>query len=54
MISERKVDEVVRKVIALRELRTMITTRAQNVALQTLTDEELAVAVLRIKESGIQ
>ena len=49
-MSEKKVAEVCAKVLALREIKTMITQRAQNVALQTLNDSELAEAALRLSK----
>lgn len=48
----QRVSDVVRKVIALRELKTMQTTRSQNLALQTLDDDELAVAALLLKQKA--
>lgn len=50
-MNERKIDEVVRKVNALRQIKTMNTTRAQNIALQTLNDAELAEAAVRLTEA---
>jgi hypothetical protein len=50
-MNEKKIAEVCAKVLALRQLKTMITVRSQNVALQTLNDSELAVAALRLREA---
>lgn len=51
-MNDTKIDDVVRKVIALRQIKTMNTSRAQNIALQTLNDAELAEAAVRLQQKA--
>lgn len=50
-MNEKKVAEVCAKVLALRKIKTMNTTRSQNIALQSLNDFELAEAALKLREA---
>ncbi len=49
-MNEQKVAEVCAKVLALRGIKTMNTSRSQNVALQSLND--LAEAAVRLSEEA--
>jgi hypothetical protein len=50
-MNEKKIADVCARVLALRKITTMNTTRSQNVALQSLTDNELGVAALKLQEA---
>jgi hypothetical protein len=51
-MNEQKVAEVCARVLALRGIKTMNTSRSQNVALQSLNDLELAEAAVRLSEEA--
>jgi hypothetical protein len=50
-MNEKKVAEVCAKVNALRQIKTMNTSRSQNIALQSLNDLELAEAALKLRKA---